>query len=234
MARNLDRLIYVDDSGRTQDGLIVYGWIEFHPDHWHAVLRAWLDLRKKLWREMGIPVTQELHSTDYINGRDRISKKIPTRYDHGGQIYWRDLGRDVALACLDTLRCAEGLRVGAVYRRDPTAGTADLKYAVYERFIMDLEEQMSGSESLAMIFMDGNGADPIYRRAHRTLRLSDRGVLEDALLLESASSQLVQMADLVAWCAYTAVDRYEKAEYAWNWYGDFLAERDRARAPREV
>jgi hypothetical protein len=78
----LDRLIYVDDSGRPQSGLVVYGWVEFAPDRWAGVLRDWLDLRKRLWRESGIPVTQELHTVDYVNGRGRISRKFPDRHRH--------------------------------------------------------------------------------------------------------------------------------------------------------
>lgn len=231
MPRQLDRLIYVDDSGRTQDGLIVYGWVELSPDRWPAVLRAWLDLRRFLWRDMGIPVTSELHATDYVNGRGRVSKRVPDRYVHNGIVHWRDLGRDVALACLDALRCTEGLRVGAVYRRDSSAETAELKYSTYSSLVARFEGELAASDSLAMVFMDGDGSDPMYRRAHRTLKLARRRVIEDALHLESTSSQLVQMADLVAWCAYVAVDRHDSARYAWEWYADYLAERDEVRAP---
>lgn len=109
-------MIYVDDSGHPQSGLAVYGWIEFSPDRWRSVLRNWLDTRKLLWREFGIPITTELHTTDYANGRGRISKRIPERHIHDGREYWKDFGREVAHQCLETLRCTEGLTLGAVYR----------------------------------------------------------------------------------------------------------------------
>jgi len=71
MPRSLDRLIYIDDSGRPQSGLVVYGWVEFDPEHWASILKQWIELRKKLWREFGIAVTEELHATVYVIGRGR-------------------------------------------------------------------------------------------------------------------------------------------------------------------
>lgn len=117
MPPSLDRLIYVDDSGHPQSGLVVFGWVEFTPDRWADVLRVWLDMRKRLWREFSIPVVQELHTTDYVNGRGRISTHLPERHIHAGQAHWKDFGREVATECLQTLRSTEGLRVGAVRRR---------------------------------------------------------------------------------------------------------------------
>lgn len=64
-----------------------------------------------------IPITEELHTTAYVNGRGRISKNIPSRHIHDGPEYWKDFGREVAHECLETLRCAEGLSLGAVYCR---------------------------------------------------------------------------------------------------------------------
>ena len=93
MTATLDRMIYVDDSGHPSSGLVVYGWIEFQPDHWATVLRTWLDLRKKLWRDYGVPVVEELHATQFVNGRGRISQRIPDRFVHRGQEFWKDLGR---------------------------------------------------------------------------------------------------------------------------------------------
>ncbi|WP_226338418.1 hypothetical protein [Arthrobacter sp. UM1] len=70
---SLSRMIYIDDSGRPQSGLVVYGWIEFTPAHWNGVLRTWLDHRKSLWLKYSVPASQELHMTDYALGRGRIS-----------------------------------------------------------------------------------------------------------------------------------------------------------------
>lgn len=234
MPLHLNRLIYADDSGHPQTGLVVYGWIEFSPDHWSSVLRSWLDMRKRLWRDYRIPVTKELHTTEYVNGRGRISTQVPDRHLHNGVEYWKDFGREVALECLETLRCTEGLSIGAVYRRGDPKDLAVTRAQAYEALVERFEEELVSSESLGLVVMDGDGSDISYRNAHRNLELSKRHLIEDAIHLDSRSSQLVQMADLVAWSANSAVDNHAGNEFAWNWYSDHLAERDRNRSPQEI
>ncbi|TMS50396.1 DUF3800 domain-containing protein [Mycobacterium sp. DBP42] len=234
MARHLDRMIDIDDSGHPQSGVVVYGWIEFRPDHWGSVLRNWLDSRKMLWREYRVAVHQELHTTEYVNGRGRISKSVPDRHVHNGSEYWKDFGREVAVTCLDTMRSAEGLSVGAVYRKGDPAQLAKTKTELYRDLIVQFENELATTDSLGVVVMDGDGSDSTYRTTHRNLKLDERRIIEDAIHLDSKSSQLVQMADLVAWSAYASVDRHARNEFAHGWYEKYLAERDRRRLPREI
>ena len=227
-------MIYIDDSGHPQSGLVVYGWIEFRPDHWSSVLRCWLDTRKFLWREFRVAIQKELHTTDYVNGRGRLTKTVPDRHLHQGVEYWKDFGREVALGCLETLRCTEGMTVGSVYRRGPACSLADTRRALYGDLIGRFEEELAATDSLGIVVMDGDGSDTSYRSTHRQLKLADRRIVEDAIHLDSKSSQLVQMADLVAWSAYAAVDRHTHNSFAWEWYQQFLSERDPARGPQEM
>jgi hypothetical protein len=230
----LDRLIYVDDSGRPQSGRVVYGWVEFAPDHWAAVLRNWLELRKQLWRDAGVPVTRELHTVDYVNGRGRISQKFPAKHHHNGVQHWKDLGRDVAESCLATLRSTEGLRIGAVHRCGDPADFARTRQDTYTALVGRYEAELLQADSLGMVFMDGDGSDPSYRSTHRSLKLDRRRVVEDAIHLDSRHSQLGQMADLVAWSANATLDRHANNEFAWHWYETFLAERDPSRRPEPI
>lgn len=231
----LERLIYIDDSGRPQAGLVVFGWVEFHPGDWAQVLRTWLDTRKRLWREFGIPVPTELHMTEYVNGRGRISAKVPDRHVHAGVEFWKDFGREVAVECLETLRCIEGLRVGAVYRRGDPAQIARTKAETYAALVARFEAELAeGAGSLALLFMDGDGRDPMYRTAHRELRLAQRRVVEDAIHLDSRGSQLVQMADHVAWSANAMLDPNPAHAFAADWYARHLSERDPMRSPQPI
>ncbi len=227
-------MIYVDDSGHPQSGLVVYGWIEFAPDRWSSALSSWLQTRKRLWREHKIPVTQELHTTEYVNGRGRISTKMPDRHVHEGVEYWKDFGREVAIECLQTLQSTEGLRLGAVYRRGDPEDIAQTRQQAYAALVDRFEAELNKSNSLALVFMDGDGSDTSYRSTHRTLELAQRRVIEDAIHLDSGSSQLVQMADLVAWSANAHVDKHSRNEFAWDWYEKYLSSRDPARLPREI
>lgn len=234
MPTTLDRLIYVDDSGHPQSGLVVYGWIEFSPDRWATVLQAWLTTRKKLWRDFAIPVVQELHTTEYVNGRGRISTRIPDQHVLAGVPHWKDFGREVAAECLETLRSTEGLTVGAVWRRGDPDDQHQTKREAYAALVNRFENELVRADSLALVFMDGDGTDTSYRSTHRRLRLSDRRVIEDAIHTNSKDSQLVQMADLVAWSANAHIDRHEHNKFAWEWYTTYLAERDPRRAPQEI
>lgn len=234
MTLNLDRMIYVDDSGHPQSGMAVYGWIEFSPDHWADVLKAWLDTRKMLWREFGVPLVRELHTTDYVNGRGRLAKRVLERHIHNGQEHWKDFGREVAQVCLDTLRSTEGLTVGSVWRKGRAEDLAQTRQETYSALIARFETELADTDSLALVFMDGDGSDTSYRSTHRGLTLASRRVIEDAIHIESRSSQLVQMADLVAWSANAHVDHYPTNEFAQDWYVTYLSERDRHRVPQFI
>ncbi|SEE67287.1 DUF3800 domain-containing protein [Ruania alba] len=230
----LTRLIYVDDSGHPSQGLVVYGWVECSPDRWADVLSSWLDTRKRLWREYGIPVSRELHSTDYVNGRGRISRRVPRRYVRAGVEQWKDFGREVARECLETIRSTGGIRVGAVWRPGSPEELTRNRRATYEALLTRLQHELVAMDALAMVFMDGDGSDPTYRSCHRALSLQDRHVIEDAVHLDSRESRLVQMADLVAWSAMAHVDRHEANIFAWSWYQTYLSERDPWREPQQV
>lgn len=230
----IDRLLYVDDSGRPQSGIVVFGWIEVSPDRWSDVLGSWIDLRRMLWREYGIPVARELHTTEVVNGRGRVSAHMPLRHVHNGVEFWKDFGREVAELCLDAIRCCAGARVGAVWRRIDPMDLSSAKAATYSALIRRWEAELASANSLGVVLMDGDGSDTSYRAAHRSLKLSDRRVVEDPLHLDSRSSQLIQMADLVAWTAYAHIDRHVSNEFAWNWYANYLAERDPQRGPQEL
>lgn len=99
---------------------------------------------------------------------------------------------------------------------------------------VEFERELLESDSLGLVVMDGDGSDSTYRLTHRSLKLSDRRIIEDAVHLDSRTSQLVQMADLVAWSAYAHVDRHPGNEFAWTWYSTHVAERDLDREPQSI
>lgn len=51
-------------------------------------------------------------------------------------------------------------------------------------------------------------------------------MFEGPLMLSSKHSQLIQIADLVVWSAYSAINKHASQEFAWHWYRDYLAVRD--------
>lgn len=201
----LSRMLYVDDSGSVESGLIVYGWIECSPEGWRHALRAILELRKALYRDHGVPASQELHATKFVNGRSRITSRAD-------------------------------ISVGAVYRRTAATGSDyhRERAAVYLRLVQELDAQHRSDGTLALISMDGDGSDPSYHDAHRSLSLDTRHIIEDPVFHDSRRSQLVQMADLVAYTAFCHLNRHAGNVYAWNWYADHLAASDTRRGPRPI
>ena len=230
----LSRLIYIDDSGHQPTGLLVFGWVCLSPEAWRPVLRRWLEVRKSLHREQGIDVEQELHATDFVNGRGRISSRVPDRHVHDGVTYWKDFGQELALRLLREMSSFEGMTVGAVFRRVQPHPPQAQKISFYRDLVRVWEHELAKTGEFAMLFMDGNGTDHSYQTAHRQLELDVRRIIEDPLTIDSSSSHLVQMADLAAWCAYVAVEQPQRHEFAWSWYEDHLALRDPCRRPVEL
>lgn len=234
--RTLDRLVYIDDSGDPRTGLAVYGWIEFAPDRWHDVLGGWLEHRKQLWRKYGIPVSKELHMTEYVQGRGRLTERHLPEFtgDGGATLHKKDLGRAIAREGLEVMASLEGMRVGAVYRTAARASGAAAKAALDAALLERFERELHDSDSLALVFMDGDGTDKTYRDAHRRLPRASRRIIEDPVYTDSKTSQLVQMADHVAWCAFTAIAQAPGHEFAHRWYEQHLAVRDRYRRPQAL
>ena len=233
----MTKLIYVDDSGSVDHGgLIVYGWVEVSPVHWRTVLRTWLDLRKLLFTDYGIPVSQELHSTDFINGRGRVSVAPPARLtrDHPspGTVMWKDLGREVAQLCLETLMDCPNIRVGSVYRWSGAKGAdyARERYDVYAQLVEDFDQELRIDDSYGFVTMDGQ--DIHYRAAHRALKLDTRHVIEDPAYHDSKHSQWTQMADLVAYTANLHLNRHPGNAFGWTWFDHYLAGSDASAGPR--
>lgn len=233
--RPLSRLIYVDDSGDSRTGLVVYGWVELAPEAWREILGAWLEHRKRLWRYYGVPVHTELHMTSYALGRGRISKKVPSHLkDAQGTEQWKDLGREVARMSLETMSSMVGLRVGAVYRQASQATFARAKAELYAALVSKFDTDLASERSLGMVFMDGDGSDPSYRAVHRRLSRGTRSIIEDPIYTDSKTSQLMQMADHVAWCANASIAQVPKHAFAHTWYQDHLGLRDPARIPQPL
>lgn len=234
MPKSLNRLIYMDDSGDPRTGLAVFGWIEVSPDDWSSVLGSWLAHRKRMDHGYAVPVSKELHMTEFVLGRGRISRRIPERFiSPKGKELWKEFGEFVAIEGLETLKSTGGLRVGSVYRQGPPNELHVTKTQLYSDWLQVFEAELAENDEMAIIFMDGNGTDGL-RRAHRDLSRKTRHIIEDPIYLDSRSSQLIQIADHVAWCANSYLMQVPKHEFAHGWYEQYLSSRDQYRRPREI
>jgi len=56
--------------------MVVYGWVEFSPDHWGSVLRCWLDYRKMLWREYRVATMAAHYRCQLADGELRPTSRL--------------------------------------------------------------------------------------------------------------------------------------------------------------
>ena len=215
------RLFYVDDSGSPDGGLIVYGWLECPAHAWRTTLTAWLDLRRHLWTEYGIPVSYELHSANFAGGHGNPS--IDPSWNRR-----KHLRSEVMQVVLAHIASTPDLHIGTVYRATQArrhiyaAHRADL----YRNLVTNIDTRVGAAGELGLIFMDGDGTDPTYVSAHRALPLGRRHIIEDPQFQSSHQSHWLQMADIVAWTTYQHLHRAPTRKFAWDWYTEHLQARD--------
>jgi hypothetical protein len=215
------RFFYIDDSGAPDTGYVVYSWIEVTPQCWAPGLRYWLDLRKTLYTDYQVGADEELHATAVYGGRGMpsSSRLVNTSKKRRHELLER---------AVQAIGANADINVGTVYRHTTARGKAYTaqRAALYDDLISHLDQRLIADGEYASIFMDGNGSDPTYFRAHRNLPLAGRRVLEDPLFQLSHVSQWVQMADLVAWTTYQSILRHPGKVVPAAWYDQHLRVRD--------
>lgn len=223
------RLFYMDDSGAHETGWVVYSWIETTVPGWHTGLRAWLDLRKELYADYGIPPSKELHATKFISGRGNPSTSPGVNLSKAQR-------SEVAEKALAAIGACPELAVGTVYRQTAPRrhGYGTQRKQVYGELVSLLDGRLRAAGEYAMVHMDGNGTENGYYEVHRGLKLEDRRIIEDPLFMAAHRSQWVQMADFAAWSAYQGLQRHQGKQFAWSWYDDHLTGCDVNGGPLEV
>lgn len=229
---SISRMIYMDDSGSEASGTIVYGWIECAPNRWRYGLRELLELRKQLYRDYQAPPSKELHATEFLNGRARVSTNASLQ----SSAQLKKLGQEVGEDCLRVLASSSEFKFGSVYRSTALRGRDyyEEKGRVYQSIIERWNVEHRAADTYALISMDGDGTDPTYFDAHRGLALDDRHIIEDPMFHDSRRSQLVQMADLIAYLAFVHLNRHQGNQFGWHWYDTYLAPSSLNGAPEQI
>jgi Protein of unknown function (DUF3800) len=215
------RMFFIDDSGAEDTGWIVYSWVECAIGDWAAGLRGRLDLRKDIFARFAIPPAYELHSSPFAGGKGNPSTNQAWNRNKSNR-------RPVMTLALDQIGSAPEIRVGTVYRQTSQRRKA---YAaeradVYEKLVGHLDTRLGAAREHGLLFMDGDGTDPSYARAHRGLKLASRNIIEDPLFQGSHQNQWIQMADIAAWSAYQYLRQGDNRRFAWNWYPSHLMASD--------
>ncbi|MFJ9522674.1 DUF3800 domain-containing protein [Kitasatospora sp. NPDC101801] len=204
-------LCYVDDSGtgdvRTMTGLLIPA------TGWNDLLHCWLEGRREVERTWGVPKNAELHAVKLVKGRGTFcsTAEQEKQFSKPARIRAHEM-------MLQRLARCEQLVVTTVACR------TKVHTDVYRCFVEHIERWAAERDTHVLIVLDGNpgpedsdrlsgeaaaeawrqavrSAAP-YRDTHRGLPLASRRVLEDPVMQDSAYSQLIQAADMVAYAAF--------------------------------
>lgn len=182
--------------------------------NWNGVLDFWLQGRRAIHRDFKVPKTQEIHANNLYKGRGnyRDSEEVNRSFSSAKRAA-------VGRILLSWLSKADGLTIVTIATRHKQSPLA------YAAFMEWLDGWAERNQTTAMIFYDGkqgydcvdDGRSPEkirtqwdsafrssapYRNTHRSLNLQTSRVIEDVVMLDSKSNQLIQVADLVAYGAY--------------------------------
>jgi hypothetical protein len=203
--------------------------VEVSAVHWASVLQRWLQQRRTLYANYGIPPSVELHATELIGGRG-----TPSRFAKVNRS--KQLRRHIVRDALAAIGEIDEIRVGTVYRYTAERGRnyQAVKADVYSTLLHYWDTQCARESRFAMVYMDGDGSDKTYLDSHRRLHLGSRRIIEDPHHQHSHLSQWVQMADLIAWTAYQSIRKHTNKKFAWDWYDLYLAKPKPDSLMREV
>jgi hypothetical protein len=204
-------LVYVDDS--RDEALCAFSALVVPVSRWHEAFGRLRDFRKVLKTTDGIYIHKELHATDFVAGRSRVSPQVVTKFRRA-QIFEATLKVAASLP--------EAKLLNAVFPRkdDETA---------LEWLLNRVNRMMEHEQSHALLVLDEGKNDP-YTRLRRRMgvhnpipsqygRWADGGtsknlpltrIVEDPFFKSSGRSYFIQVVDF---CAFALLRRERPTEH---------------------
>lgn len=230
-------MMYVDESGdpgthNSPSKFFVLSALVLHESNWQNILDDFIGFRRELKRKYGLKMTEEIHASEFINGRPKTKVGIP-----------RNLRLEILKRCLQWLDTRTDVSVFSV-RCDKSRG-GDIFEWTWSVLIQRFENTLNYNN-----FPNGNGADKgiiiadntdggkltkLIRRMRRVnsipskfgtapLRKTLRAVVEDPIMRNSANSYFHQLVDVVAYCArqHYEPNKYMRTKGGRTFYVKFL------------
>ncbi|MCZ7414871.1 MULTISPECIES: DUF3800 domain-containing protein [unclassified Streptomyces] len=203
------RVYYIDDSGTPGDGMVFYSAIGVPCDQTAAIEGNWREHRRSWEVEHGVPADYELHANKLIPGRGRPGGRNLPRIER-----WL-----LAQAALDVIGAASALDVITVYAHEPGAWR-EARERAFGGALRAIDRRLARSGEYGHVVVDGDGTDAFYAATWQSL--SPPRLPIPLTQESSASSDWLQMADLVAYTAFQAVARRPARQHMWGWYTRYL------------
>ncbi|WP_421882174.1 DUF3800 domain-containing protein [Pacificispira sp.] len=196
-------LVYIDDA--KDDRLACFSAIVIPEDKWQDALVHMVEMRRALWESDNIYKTKEVHATEWVGGRGRVS---PRYVPKGARVRLFNY-------ILSSVALLPGAQLfnAAARRRDEDR--------LFEFLLNRINVNMSKSSSRAMLISDeGKSYDSLLRRMRHhnyipsqygawnpgsyTKNIQINRIVEDISYRDSARSLFIQAADC---CAYALLRR---------------------------
>lgn len=196
--------------------MAVYTALLIPVNAWAKTLRTWLTYRATMYRMYKMPADFELHAAEFVRaGKGRPAPTL--KYGINSEMRLR---KKAYINALQTIRTMESLRIVSKVAAGSTPEEC------YSLLIDLLEELMVAESSEAILIVDGDGTQHYQKARHRALKLDQRRVVEDPWFQVSHGSQLVQMADLVAYACFQAHSRRDNRSWMWGWHAEHVHARE--------
>lgn len=202
-------ICYADDSG--DDISTSISCILIPESKWSAFMQSWLTARQEIKTKFGIDKNAELHASKLLKARGRYASK------DAPNAYISPENRELAFSyMISAIASSESVHTHTIVTNTGSAPLA------YENFLLWLNAWAISVDQHVIVFYDGKDGSNLeddnnpsqihaelemayrsarpYKLAHRKLDISNRRILEDVIMQDSKSSQLIQAADLVASC----------------------------------
>lgn len=203
-------ICYADDSG--DDFSTSISCILIPESNWSDFMQVWLSARQLIKSKFGIDKNAELHASKLLKARGRYASK------DASNDYISPENRELAFSyMISAIASFESVHTHTVVTNSGSAPLA------YENFLNWLNQWAISKDQHVIVFYDGKDSSNIeshtdpaqihseiemayrsarpYKLAHRKLEISNRKIIEDVIMQDSKSSQLIQAADLVACCS---------------------------------
>jgi hypothetical protein len=202
--------MYTDESGSEE--FTLHSSVLVPVARWTSVLQKWLKYRSYLARKYSVPKSYHLHMHDWMGARDT---PVPDDTRHAINTS-KKLRHELACKALKTIASCDVL-VFTTTLKTPVARKA------YVHHVTELDRFLGEQDSWGVVVLDGPFANAREKLApHREMDLASRRITEDPWVQPASGSQLVQMADIVAYAAFQAAQRNESKEFMWDWYPRLL------------
>lgn len=200
--------VYIDDSKGERH--VCYSAICFPATSWNDALNQLIGVRREMWHSDKIYIRKEIHATDWLGGRGKISPEFVPKAARARLFKFY----------LDGIAQIPNVQIFNAYAHKTQ------EERLFDRLLNRIHINMQYHNSLATIFSDeGKNYDAMLRKLRRINYVSFRGrparndpldrVTEDIVYRDSAKNFFIQSADC---CAFSLL-RHKHPTHRLTKYG---------------